>query len=302
MADGFADRRLDDARLGHEVVGERREARSRRGRAARRPGSAGSSAWSPLPIAETSSGPKARAGFSDAPVIGPTTMMIAIDDAADDEAGEVAGRARVDDPEDREHQHERADALGEDRRGPGRRVLVERRLAHAEVDRRCGRRRAQMPSAPMHGADDLRGPVGRDLAPGEALGDGERERDRGVDVTARDLADRVDERRDDQPEGERDAEQVGARDRGRRLARERSAWRRPIRDRPAPAARCRASRRTRRWDSECSCMMTSPLDSDPHSTMSNAISEFGDGTPPTSLVSSAAEQQFLGLTRFDNVE
>jgi hypothetical protein len=32
---------------------------------------------SPPPSAETSSGPKARAGFSDAPVIGPTTMMIA---------------------------------------------------------------------------------------------------------------------------------------------------------------------------------------------------------------------------------
>ena len=32
----------------------------------------------PSPIAETSSGPNARAGFSDAPVIGPTIMMIAI--------------------------------------------------------------------------------------------------------------------------------------------------------------------------------------------------------------------------------
>jgi hypothetical protein len=32
----------------------------------------------PLPIAEISSGPNARAGFSDAPVIGPTIMMIAM--------------------------------------------------------------------------------------------------------------------------------------------------------------------------------------------------------------------------------
>ena len=31
----------------------------------------------PPPIAVTSSGPKARAGFSEAPVTGPTTMMIA---------------------------------------------------------------------------------------------------------------------------------------------------------------------------------------------------------------------------------
>ena len=31
----------------------------------------------PPPIAETNSGPNARAGFSDAPVTGPTTMMIA---------------------------------------------------------------------------------------------------------------------------------------------------------------------------------------------------------------------------------
>ena len=31
----------------------------------------------PPPIAETSSGPNARAGFSEAPVIGPMTMMIA---------------------------------------------------------------------------------------------------------------------------------------------------------------------------------------------------------------------------------
>ena len=32
----------------------------------------------PPPKAETSSGPNARAGFSEAPVIGPMTMMIAI--------------------------------------------------------------------------------------------------------------------------------------------------------------------------------------------------------------------------------
>ena len=32
----------------------------------------------PPPSAVTNSGPKARAGFSDAPVTGPTTMMIAI--------------------------------------------------------------------------------------------------------------------------------------------------------------------------------------------------------------------------------
>jgi hypothetical protein len=31
----------------------------------------------PLPIADTSSGPNARAGLSEAPVIGPTIMMIA---------------------------------------------------------------------------------------------------------------------------------------------------------------------------------------------------------------------------------
>ena len=76
------------------------------------------------------------------------------------------------------------------------------------------------PERAEHGADDLRGPVGGHLAPREALGGRERERDRGVDVAARDLAERVDERGDDEAEGERDAEQVGARDRGRRVARE----------------------------------------------------------------------------------
>ena len=69
--------------------------------------------------------------------------------------------------------------------------------------------RAQMPSAPSSAADDLSRPVGGDLAPWEALGRRERERDGGVDVTARDLAQRVDERGDDEAEGERDAEQVG---------------------------------------------------------------------------------------------
>ena len=71
-----------------------------------------------------------------------------------------------------------------------------------------------------HGADDLRGPVGRDLAPREALRRRERERHGRVDVTARDLAERVDERGDDQAERERDAEQVGAGDGRRAVARE----------------------------------------------------------------------------------
>ena len=72
----------------------------------------------------------------------------------------------------------------------------------------------------MTAPDDLRRPVGGDLAPREALGGRERERHGRVDVTARDLADRVHECRDDEAEGERDAEQVGPGDGGHGLARE----------------------------------------------------------------------------------
>ena len=74
---------------------------------------------------------------------------------------------------------------------------------------RWAKTRPDARSAPSDGADDLRADVGRDLAPGEALGRRERERDGRVDVTARDLADRVDERGDDEAERERDAEQIG---------------------------------------------------------------------------------------------
>ena len=81
--------RVTRARLGEDVVGEGRQRRRRRGRAGRRPGSSWAQCVTPPPKAETSSGPKARAGFSEAPVIGPMTMMIAIDDAADHDAGEV---------------------------------------------------------------------------------------------------------------------------------------------------------------------------------------------------------------------
>ena len=72
-----------------------------------------------------------------------------------------------------------------------------------------------MPNAPSTAPNVLRGPVGRQLAPGEALGGRERERDGRVDVAARHLAERVHERGDDEAERERDAEQVRACD-GRR--------------------------------------------------------------------------------------
>ena len=95
--------------------------------------------------------------------------------------------------------------------------VVEAGLAHAEVDRRGGEDGPDAERA-EHGARDLRGPVGRDLAPREALGGRERERHSRVDVTAGHLAERVDERGDDQAEGERDAQQVGAGDGGRAVS------------------------------------------------------------------------------------
>src|SRR5215211_2759895 len=136
------------------------------------------------------------------------------DDDADDEAGEVSGRAGVDDPDDGEHEDERPEALGEDGRGPRRRVLVERRLAHPQVDAALGEQRPDAERA-QDGAGDLGRPVGGQLAPREALGGRERERDRRVDVAARHLAERIHERGDDEAERERDAEQVRACD-GRR--------------------------------------------------------------------------------------
>ena len=62
-------------------------------------------------------------------------------------------------------------------------------------------------------ADYLARPVHRHLAPGESLRHREREGHGRVDVAARDLADRVDHRDDDQAEGERDEAEVGARER-----------------------------------------------------------------------------------------
>src|SRR3954447_1271079 len=131
------------------------------------------------------------------------------DGAADDEAGEVPGRARIDDPDNREHEHERADALREDRRCPAGRVLVEGCLPHSEVDAGLGEQRPDAERTEDR-ADDLRGPVGRQLAPREALRGRQREGDGRVDVAARDLAEGVHERGDDEAERERDAEQVRA--------------------------------------------------------------------------------------------
>src|SRR5437867_523630 len=90
-------------------------------------------------MAATSSGPNARAGFSEAPVTGPATMMIAITTAPMTIPPEIARRTRVHDAQDREHQDRGANRLGRDRRRPGGGILVERGLADAEVDRRVRR-------------------------------------------------------------------------------------------------------------------------------------------------------------------
>ena len=73
------------------------------------------------------SGPISRAGLSAAPVIGPTRMMIAVDDEADDDPGEPAGRAPVDRrAEDGEDEDRGPDGLGGEADGePGVRRCTE---------------------------------------------------------------------------------------------------------------------------------------------------------------------------------
>src|SRR5205807_1691676 len=101
--------------------------------------------------------------------------------------------------------------------GGGSRRIV--RLAQAEGDRVLAEDAPDGESADDR-PDDLRHPVDGQLAPGKALGSREREGDRRVDVAARDLADRVHERGDDEPEGEADGEQVGLGHRRSGLARQ----------------------------------------------------------------------------------
>src|SRR5712691_1021073 len=141
------------------------------------------------------------------------------DDKTDHEPGPAFGRACIDDAEDREQQDPRADRLDEHRRAPARRRVVEVDDAEAvaEVDR------PRSEGAPHgqrsgHAAGDLRRPVLRHLTPREALRRRKRERDRRVDVAARDLPDRVDERHDDQAEGHRDEAEVGSGERRLRAA------------------------------------------------------------------------------------
>jgi len=59
-------------------------------------------------------------------------------------------------------------------------------------------------------ADELGAPVERNVAPREPLRDGKAEGDGRVDVAARDLADRIDERNHDEAEGHRDEAEIRA--------------------------------------------------------------------------------------------
>jgi hypothetical protein len=130
-------------------------------------------------------------------------------DAADHDAGEVARRAASTIP--------RIASMSMNVPMPSAKIAepqvvvssLKRGLAHAEVDAGLREERPDRERA-EHGADDLRGPVGRHLAPGKRLVGRERERHGGVDVTARDLAEGIHERGDDEAERERDAEQVRA--------------------------------------------------------------------------------------------
>src|SRR5260370_3887912 len=140
--------------------------------------------------------------------------------AADHDAGELRRRLRVHNAQDGEDEQPGAECLSE--RGlhvVARRLVDEFRLAHAEQhsvvpehapDRECAK----------DGAGVLRGPVGGDFLPREALRHGQAQRDGRVDMATRHLPDRVDEGRDDEAEGEADRKQVSLRHRRHRLARE----------------------------------------------------------------------------------
>src|SRR5712692_3405441 len=139
--------------------------------------------------------------------------------SADHDAGELRGRLRVDDAEDREDEQSGADGLGQHGLHvvPGRSVGRKVGLAHAERHRVVcedtpDRKRAE------DGAGVLGDPVDRDFLPREALGHRQRERDGRVDVAARDLADRVHKRGDDEPEREADRQEVCLGDRRHGLA------------------------------------------------------------------------------------
>src|SRR6266487_423972 len=103
------------------------------------------------------------------------------DDEADHEACPTLGRARVDDAEDREQQDSGADCLDQHCRAPrrGRVVEVDDAEAVAEVDRPRPEG-APHRECPGQTAGDLRSPVRRNLAPGEALRGRQRERNRRV--------------------------------------------------------------------------------------------------------------------------
>src|SRR5882672_10253828 len=85
----------------------------------------------------------------------------------------------------------------------GRRVCGEVGLTHAEGDG-IGAEDAPDGEGAEDGAGELGRPIDRQLPPGEAFGRREGEGDRRVDMAARDLADGIDERSDDETERKAD--------------------------------------------------------------------------------------------------
>src|ERR1700756_3757676 len=158
----------------------------------------------PPGIVVTKRGPIARAGFSDAFVTGPTVMMIPTTTRPITSPAQPSGERESTMP-----------------RIVNSRIAVpipSISMAEPQVVDGFGPEGTPHRERSDDASGGLRPPIGGNLAPGKALRGRQGERDGRVDVTAGDLSDRVDERDDDQTEGDRDEAEVGARERRLRSA------------------------------------------------------------------------------------
>ncbi len=157
-----------------------------------------------------------RAGLSDALLIGIATRWNSVSDEADRDRREPAGSAAVGDAEDDPHEERGDHDLGDEHRRRGRSRRASARRSRWRRSRRPAAS-ARKPSLPdgdreqhegrERATEDLRDGVGSDIPPGEATGCRGTDAHRRVEVSARDVADRVGGRDDRETDREGDREQ-----------------------------------------------------------------------------------------------